>query len=136
MEKVKGKQNSNFLPQQMELLLSTLSKQQSTPERIALPTQSGLQFIVVAKIMYCLSDSNYTEIHLEDGSQYLVSKTLKDIESLLPSQFFIRIHHSHLINTQKISRYVRGDGGYVVMDDGKNLNVSRSRKEALLAYFG
>jgi two-component system, LytTR family, response regulator len=86
--------------------------------------------------MYCISDSNYTNIHLDGGQKVLICRTLKEIESLLEEVGFLRIHNSHLINLQKIEKYVRGDGGYVIMDDKKMLNVSRSRKEALLAAFG
>jgi len=85
--------------------------------------------------MYCISDSNYTHIHLIDNKKILVSRTLKEIESLLADNHFLRIHHSHIINLQKIEKYIRGDGGYVVMDDKKSLSVSRSRKEALLSMF-
>lgn len=135
IDKVRKRQRNQLLPEQMEMLMAAMNRRATPHERIALPTQTGLQFINVEDIIYCISDSNYTFVHLADGSNVLVSRTLKDIEGLLPGHQFLRIHHSHLINTGKISQYMRGDGGYVVMDDGKNLNVSRSRKEALLSRF-
>ncbi|HPF10790.1 MAG TPA: LytTR family DNA-binding domain-containing protein [Flavobacteriaceae bacterium] len=136
MEKVRGKKEPSRYPEQMELLFSMMKQGSLSDERMALPTQAGLQFVSIKDIMYCISDSNYTRVHLLGGTSHLVSRTLKEIEALLPLQQFLRIHHSHLINTQKISQYVRGDGGYVVMDDGKSLSVSRSRKDALLRKFG
>jgi two-component system LytT family response regulator len=48
---------------------------------------------------------------------------------------FIRIHHSYIINLNEVTKYVRGEGGYVVMSDGTTVNVSRSRKEALMKWF-
>ncbi|MEM7187748.1 MAG: LytTR family DNA-binding domain-containing protein [Bacteroidota bacterium] len=134
--KVKEKRTKALLPQQMEILYDALSTQRPLRDRIAVPTQEGLYFVKIMEIMYCISDSNYTHIHLENGQTILVSRTLKEIEGLLAGAHFLRIHHSHLINLQKIEKYIRGDGGYVVMDDKKSLSVSRSRKDALLRIFG
>lgn len=134
VEKVE-KNKSNILPEQIEILYRALSKNSVPKERMAVPTQEGIRFIKIKDILYCISDSNYTFIHLENSKKFLVSKTLKEIERILSENGFLRIHHSHMINTQRIDRYIKGDGGYVVMDDNKSLSVSRSRKEALLAIF-
>ncbi len=134
VEKVE-KNKSNILPEQIEILYRALNKNSILKERIAVPTQEGIRFIKIKDILYCISDSNYTFIHLENSKKFLVSKTLKEIERILSENGFLRIHHSHMINIQRIDRYIKGDGGYVVMDDNKSLSVSRSRKEALLAIF-
>jgi len=42
------------------------------------------------------------------------------------------VHHSHLINLKEVCKYIKGEGGYLVMSDGASINVSRSRKEGLL----
>jgi two-component system LytT family response regulator len=135
IDKVKDKKKPSILPEQMEILYGALSSKAPRKERIAVSTQEGLHFVKITEILYCTSDSNYTNIHLIDGKTILVSRTLKEIEAMLVDLHFLRIHHSHLINLHKIERYIRGDGGYVVMDDKKSLSVSRSRKEALLAMF-
>ena len=62
----------------------------------------------------------------------IVSCTLKDIEELLQDYSFIRVHRSYLVNLNEIEKYVKGEGGYLVMSDGSNIDVSRSRKEELL----
>lgn len=136
IEKVREKKKPSILPEQMDILYGALSSKSPRKERIAVPTQEGLHFVKIAEIMYCTSDSNYTNIHRIDGKTILVSRTLKEIEAMLVDLHFLRIHHSHLINLHKIERYIRGDGGYVVMDDKKSLSVSRSRKETLLGVFG
>ena len=135
VKKVKEKKKPNLLPEQMEILYDSLNTKKHIKERIAVPTQEGLYFVKIKEIIYCISDSNYTHIHLIGNKKILVSRTLKEIESMLVDSGFLRIHHSHLINLQKIEKYIRGDGGYVVMDDKKSLSVSRSRKEALLSIF-
>ena len=45
---------------------------------------------------------------------------------------FYRIHKSHLVNLRYISKYVPGEGGYVIMEDKTEVEVSRRKKEGLL----
>ena len=135
VEKVLKKRERKILPEQLDILYNAISFKRKRKERIALPTREGLIFIKIKEILYCISDSNYTEIFLISSKKILVCKTLKDIESLLADDGFLRIHNSHLINLHKIQKYIRGDGGYVIMDDNNSLSVSRKRKELLLHYF-
>ena len=61
---------------------------------------------------------------------------LKDVEEQLNDfQFFVRVHHSFIVNIKEVTKYVRGEGGYVIMSDESSVNVSRSRKEVLLKWF-
>lgn len=136
VSKVKDTRNVFIQPEQMDILYKAINNKHTLKERIAVPTQEGLHFVKIKEIMYCISDSNYTNIHLYNKKKILVSRTLKEIEEMLIDNGFLRIHNSHLINLQKIEKYVRGDGGYVIMDDQTTLSVSRSRKEVLLTIFG
>jgi len=136
VQKAESNKGKSIMADQMEILYDTINHNNPVKERIAVPTQEGLHFIKLKEIIYCISDSNYTHIHLTDGKEILVCKTLKEIEALLANEGFLRIHNSHLISLQKIEQYTRGDGGYVIMDNQKMLSVSRSRKEALLNVFG
>lgn len=136
VQKVQDIKSVPILPEQMEILYNAINTKKPLKERIAVPTQEGLYFVKIHEIMYCISDSNYTHIHLIDKKKILVSRTLKEIEAMLVDEGFLRIHNSHLINLQKIEKYMRGDGGFVIMDDQKALSVSRSRKDALLDVFG
>jgi two-component system LytT family response regulator len=54
------------------------------------------------------------------------------MEELLDDHSFLRVHHSHIVNLNAITRYVKGEGGYLIMNDGSNVDVSRSRKELLI----
>ncbi len=69
---------------------------------------------------------------MSDASTIVVSRTLKDIEEILEDYSFFRIHHSYLVNINEINKYVKGEGGYVVMSDASTIDVSRSKKEFLL----
>jgi two-component system LytT family response regulator len=120
------------LPQQIDMLFQRLQSPQYLFNKIAIPTMEGLQLVAVDDIIYCLSDSNYTVLTLKDKQKVVASRTLKEIEELLEDHPFLRVHHSHLINLNEVRKYVKGEGGYLVMSDGAAINVSRSRKEGLL----
>ena len=122
----------NPVNRQIEILLERLSNPSATNSRIALPTMEGLEFINSEDVISCSSDSNYTIIKLRNNKKFIVSKTLKEIEELLNAHVFIRVHHSHVINLNEVTKYVKGEGGYLVMSDASNIDVSRSRKESLM----
>lgn len=114
--------------------LDQLVKSQETGKlkRLALPTQEGFAFIDIADLEYLSAEGSYTVLHASDGKKHVVSKSLKEYEDLLVPQGFFRIHHSHIIRLDKITRYIKGNGGYVVMKNGTSLDVSARRKEEFL----
>jgi two-component system LytT family response regulator len=106
--------------------------QKAEPQRIALPIGEGLQFIQVADIVRLESDSNYTTFYMVNREKLLISRTMGHFEAILPKQNFFRVHHSHLINLDQISRYLKTDGGYVEMADGSKVEISRRKKDDFL----
>jgi two-component system, LytTR family, response regulator len=124
--------NNALLPAQLQLLLQSVREPVSTVNRIALPTLEGLQMLTIDTILYCMANSNYTTFVMKDKKKLVISRTLKEIEEMLEDHGFLRIHHSHLVNVAAIEKYIRGEGGTVIMIDGTELDVSRSRKESLL----
>lgn len=119
--------------EQVETLLQNVRAERSgKPGRVALASKESIEFIDPADIVVCSSSSNYTEVYTTDGRKRVISRTLKDFEDmLLPFQFF-RPHHSHLINLSRVREYVRGDGGYLIMENKMKIPVSKSKKDALL----
>jgi len=120
------------LTQQLEILLEKIHKPSTVTQRIALPTMEGLQLIPIQSIISCASSSNYTIFFLKDKQKITVSRTLKEVEEMLDEYSFLRVHHSYLVNLNQISKYVKGEGGYLVMSDGSTVDVSRSKKELLI----
>src|SRR5688572_1474776 len=120
------------LPQQLEILLQKLHQPASSIQKIALPTMEGLQMIAVNSIISCASDSNYTVFFLKNKQKLIVSRPLKEIEEMLEEYSFLRVHNSYLVSLNEIEKYVKGEGGYLVMTDGSAIDVSRSKKETLL----
>jgi two-component system LytT family response regulator len=129
--KVKHKNEHRISQQHMELLLTNLNSDTDFP-RLAIPSLDGIEFVDVDHILHCEADRNYTTIHTVEGEKYIFSKTLKEIEKLLPSREFFRTHQSHLVNLRHIKKYIRGMGGEVVMIDGTHIRVAKAKKEALM----
>ena len=131
VQKVQKKMSST-LSQQLEILLQKVNHPSAPVQRIALPTMQGLELVPINSIISCSSNSNYTEFFLTDKRKILVSRTLKETEEMLEGYAFMRVHHSHIVNLNEITKYIKGEGGYIIMTDGSTVDVSRSRKEALM----
>jgi two-component system, LytTR family, response regulator len=100
--------------------------------RIAVPAFDGLQMINVDDIVKCIAHESYTEIVLICGTKFMVSRNLKEYEAILAPFCFFRIHNSCLVNLRHVKKYVRGEGGYLIMSDGQSCEVSRRKKTELL----
>ncbi|MEO8147668.1 MAG: LytTR family DNA-binding domain-containing protein [Bacteroidia bacterium] len=120
---------------QLTMLLENIKELKPTTQRIALTTSDGMIFVDTKDIMYCGAESNYTNVKMANGTKVLVAKTLKDIDETLSGNDFYRIHNSFLINLNHIKKFVRGDGGYVLMNDGEQITISRSRREEFFEKF-
>jgi len=118
--------------QNIEMLLSNL-KTKGNNAIIAVPTFEGLQMINANDIIRCVADENYTHIFLKNKSKLTISRILKEYEELLSDFNFFRVHNSCLINLSHVVKYIKGDGGYVVMTDDSIVEVSRRKKTDLLS---
>lgn len=124
------------VPEQFDMLLNRMQHKASVFNKIAIPTTEGYELLDSADIIYCEADDDYTRFYLKDKKKITATRILKEIEELLQDFLnFARVHHSYIVNMNEVSRYVRGEGGYLVMSDGSTVNVSRSRKDHLLKWF-
>jgi two-component system LytT family response regulator len=112
-----------------QTLFDKLKGVSALPQKIGLPMKEGLLFIAVENVVRCESESNYTNVYLEDGKSHLICRTLKEVQETLTGFNFFRVHRSHLINMDKIAMYLRNDGGAVVMSDQSRIPVSRTEKD-------
>ena len=105
-------------------------------KKFAIPTSEGFELVPVEQILYCEANNNYALIFLKNKRKVVACRSLKDVEGQLQHfSFFLRLHYSYLINLNEVTKYVRGEGGYVVMSDSSSINVARSRKDALMKRF-
>lgn len=135
VQKVERKMSEGGSLEHIANLLRNI-KQPSGSQKIALPQREGYEFVEVSSILYCKAEGAYTKVWLEDKRSMLISRALGDVEELLPPDMFQRIHHSSLVNISYISQFLRTDGGYVVLDNGEKLAVSKSKKDSLMERLG
>ncbi len=136
VEKAAQKRKSTPGNERLETLLHNLVHDKKELHRIAIPSIEGLQFVETADIIYLEASSNYTCFFLTNLTKITVAKTLKDFEELLPESVFMRIHHSYIINKNLVKRYIKGEGGQVVMVNDKVLDVARRKKDNFLKAIG
>lgn len=115
----------------VENLLASLA-QSNKVQKLPVPTIEEILYIDIDTIVRFEADSNYTVIYLKTGKKITSSKTLKDYEMMLVGQPFFRVHKTHFINLSQITKYIKGDGGFVVMTDNATIEVSRQKKAELL----
>ena len=122
--------------EQFEMLQANYQRKVSAFQKFAVPTVEGFELVHLDRIIALKADDNYTHLLLKDKKKVTASRTLKEVEE----QFrdfanFVRVHNSFMVNINEVVKYVRGEGGYLIMSDGSTVNVSRSRKDALLKLF-
>ncbi|MBK8491869.1 MAG: response regulator transcription factor [Saprospirales bacterium] len=132
LSRIQQKERNGIPKLQFEALLHNL-EQANHIKRIGLPTRLGYDFIQTADMRYFEADGNYAYVFLQGSDKLFVSRSLKELETMLADFSFCRIHHSFLVNLGHVSRYIRGDGGEVEMSNGSVLPVSRNRKEHFLS---
>ena len=121
------------MPQQFEVLMQKWKRTGNGHQKIALPTMEGLLLIAIDNIISCASERNYTILYLKEKQKLVISRPLKEMEELLEDHSFLRVHHSYMVNLKEINKYVRGEGGYLIMSDGSVVDISRSKKDLLVS---
>ncbi len=105
-----------------------------TPSRLAIPTADGMEYLNPKEIIRIEADRSYSWIYLVGNRKILVSKHLKEFQDLLSDRYFFRSHNSFLINLKYVKKFVRKEGGYIEMQDGEQIPISRNRKELFLIH--
>jgi two-component system LytT family response regulator len=124
------------VPEQFRILMNQVKHTETSFNKIAIPTSDGFELIPATEVIRCEADDNYTHLFLKSGTKIIACRTLKEVEEQLQDfSSFLRVHHSYLVNLNEVNKYIRGEGGYLIMSDGSTVNVSRSRKDALLKLF-
>lgn len=135
VRKAKEWQHQKELTFRYQSVISNIENQQLNMDKLAIPDSEGIIFVETENIICCRADGNYTTLYLSDRKTILVSKPLKDFETILSNHGFSRVHHAALINMKHIQKYVKGDGGYVILSDNHHVDVSRRKKETFLRQF-
>ncbi|MBN9292653.1 MAG: response regulator transcription factor [Flavobacteriia bacterium] len=113
--------------EQLETL--NFNMQNANRKKLVLKTHESVHVVDLENIIRCEADRNYTSFFLKDGKKILVSKTLKEYETLLSGNQFFRVQQSHLINLNYVDRFDKKNGGSVVMKDGSEVPLSPAKKD-------
>ena len=136
IKKVEAKQLLKSPNNQVAFLLDQLKAlDDGNVKKIALQTFEGTEFINLKDIIYCEADGAYSHVHTTDGGKLYISKTLRYLEEALCDYHFFRTHNSYIVNTNYMKKYVKADGGFLLLNNGKQVKVSRSKKEKLVCLF-
>ncbi|MBS1622393.1 MAG: response regulator transcription factor [Bacteroidetes bacterium] len=130
--KAQEQRKSRSINQSLNILLHNMAQPATRLQKLSLPTLDGMTFISINDIVYCQSDGNYTLFFLDNGDKLLITRQIGVYEELLPEPLFCRIHRQYIINVNKVTRYVKGRGGHVVMSDGQEIDVAVRKKDDFL----
>jgi two-component system LytT family response regulator len=116
----------------LDALMNNISTLSLSQQKLAIPTMHGLNFIYLRDIRRLEARGNCTAIHLDKGETIVSARSIKEYENILPGNIFYRVHNSHIINVNKVRKYQKGRGGYLVMEDGTPIEVAQRRKDEFL----
>jgi two-component system LytT family response regulator len=118
---------------QFNVLLENIDTGDVAHKKMAISTETGIEFVKFNSIIYLEAQNNYTKINLLDGTSIIASKTLKSFDELLPSELFFRIHKSYLINMNFVKRFYKIDDFLVELTTGEKLPLSYRKKNEFIS---
>ncbi len=131
VNRVKVKQ-SRYINKRLEIFNNVYHNNPNAFRKMSISALDGIYFIDIQNIVRFEAEDNYTHIYMDDGERITASKTIKSFEDLLGPYNFYRVHKRHVINLNYMRKFVKGDGGYLIMDDEKRIEVSRRRRPAFM----
>ncbi|HPG12375.1 MAG TPA: LytTR family DNA-binding domain-containing protein [Chitinophagaceae bacterium] len=133
IEKHIKKTQQKIPAEQLDVLLNNVhAERKGKVGKIALASKESIEFVEAQDIICCEANSNYTNVFMDEDRKRVISRTLKEFEDMLLPHNFFRPHNSFLINLKRVKEFIRGDGGYLVMENKMKIPVSKGRKEELM----
>jgi two-component system LytT family response regulator len=131
IQKARDRFEESSYKEQLNVLLSNLNGK--TMKNICLATGDKIEFVKIEEIALCEAAGSYTNVHLRDNRKIMVSKHLKEYETLLADENFMRVHNSYLINLKEVKEFVKSDGGYIIMNNNHQVSISPKKKDEFFA---
>ena len=133
LDRAKQSIKTRNIADQLSVLKNSLSQLTSADQKIVLRDNKTMYFVKVNDIFNCEADGSYTTFFIDDGSQIVVTKPLREYESLLEPFGFIRTHNSHVVNSHKIAKLDKSDGGKLILDNGSIVPISQRKWDQVIA---
>lgn len=134
VNKVQQQLQNQQLLNRNQVIVENNKEPKPEKQQVILPTTDGFEVVRMNDIVRLKGNGNFTDVHLTNGSKKMVCRFLKHFTDILPFPF-IRTHKSHIINIHFVSAYHKSAGGYIVMNDGSEVELSPAYKEQFLAAF-
>lgn len=136
LSRARAKEKERISDTQLKILFETLHnlQERKLPSRICISTSEGILYTLLKNIVRLEAQQNYTSFTLiSDTKNILASVNIGEyVEQFEPYEQFMQVHRSHLINLEFVDKFVKADGGYLVMKDGASVSVSRPNREKLM----
>jgi two-component system, LytTR family, response regulator len=120
----------------IDALLQTVAARIAAPERLAIRSKEGVQFVRVGDVDWLEADRNYTMLHL--GTQAVrIRQTISELEDQLGPAGFVRVHRSCMVNVDRIFRVEPWTHGeyVIVLRNGTKVNSGRGYGERVRQLF-
>jgi len=115
-----------------QILLENMAALNAQNRKLVLPLMEGFEVVRMSNVLYCEAQDNFTCFHFTNGKKALICRNLKFYEKALSNFGFCRVHRSSIINLEYVKRYIKGKGGTVVLENGKEVMVSNNKKTELM----
>lgn len=115
-------------------LPKSVEKNAASPclQKLLIPFYDRKRTISVDEIVRLEGSGNYTNFFLKDGTKMLVSRTLKEYETLLDGQAFVRVHKSCIVNLEFVRKFYVKKEGELELADGQQVKISRRRAQMFI----
>lgn len=133
VQKTKEAISNQNIVSQLSVLKDYLKPGVQNEHKVVLKDNQSIYFVKVNDIIRCESETSYTTFYLTTGEEIVISKKIKEFDELLEPHGFLRVHQSHLVNTKKIKRFDKQEGGFIVLDNGHTVPVAQRKKDYVLS---
>ena len=132
VNKVQQQILNNEMFNRNKIIVENFRETQPEKKQVILPTLEGFEVVKMEDIVRLRGNGNFTDLYLSDGSKKMVCRFLKHFTEILPFPF-LRVHKSHIININFVKSYNKG--GYVVLNDLVEIEISPTYKDQFLKHF-
>lgn len=127
-KRIAEKQHNNI-----DVLLSYI-KDNSSLDKIGIPTQDGMTFVNCNEIIRCEGCNSYTKIFLTDNTSILSSYNLSKFECILPAKAFCKVHKSHIVALAHVKKYHAKDS-MIEIGNSEDIPISKTQKNKFMLMF-
>ena len=135
VEKIKKEREKIKPDMHTRILLENIHAPGVQQQKIVLPLQDGFEVVSLQDIIHCEAHDNFTDFYFAGKPKMMICRTLKFYEELLSGSGFLRVHKSHLVNLNHVTKYTRGKGGQLTMSNQAVIDVSPNKKDELMQHF-